>query len=80
MGPNHLSWIYQVSQLTFVLVFCMLLLLPVSSAYSLQESDVPTYKEKRDTPNRENRNGLKLGSGVGLSPFHSQLSTFGLSL
>ncbi|KAK0041900.1 neuroactive polyprotein R15, partial [Biomphalaria pfeifferi] len=63
MGPNHQSWIYQVSELTFVLVFCMILLLPVSTAYSLQESDVPTYKEKRDTPNRENRNGLKLGSG-----------------
>nr|KAI8759920.1 neuroactive polyprotein R15-like [Biomphalaria glabrata] len=40
MGSNHQFWI---------LVFCIILLLPVYSAYSLQESDVATYKDKRQS-------------------------------
>ncbi|KAK0047595.1 neuroactive polyprotein R15 [Biomphalaria pfeifferi] len=41
MGSNHQFWI---------LVFCIILLLPVYSAYRLQESDVAKYKDKRQTP------------------------------
>ncbi|KAH9519358.1 hypothetical protein Btru_075329 [Bulinus truncatus] len=61
MGRSCQNWMNQISHIAIVLICSAAFLLPYTSAYALHESDVDTFKNKRDEVENLTMNDLLAG-------------------